>query len=253
MLMTKSLIALGSNIGASPSLFQQVLTALETNGVHVDRISTFHDTTPIGAASQGERFLNAAAIIDSSRTPSQLLSLLQATENQFGRERTVRWGSRTIDLDLLMHGTEVIAEPKLLVPHPALWYRHFVLSSAAEIAPDWMHPLLNESLGSLWDRLLQRPIRLSLDGASVPSDLSFTTNDLLSSLTDFSDGVVVSDSLDTADPAVFASLQFCRATLEEPALSHRHPPAGTRRICLFVDSKAEALAQVKMVAGAIVG
>lgn len=251
--MTKSLIALGSNIGASPSLFHQVLSALDANGAQIDQVSSFHDTTPIGAAAQGLRFLNAAAIVTFNGSAAELLSLLQTTENQFGRERTVRWGSRTIDLDLLMHGTEVITEAKLLVPHPALWYRHFVLSSAVEIAADWLHPLLNESLGSLWNRLQSRPILLTLDETSVPSDLPFTSNDLLSSLDDLSDGVMVSDSLDAADPAVFASLQFYRATPEEPALSHRHPASGTRSICLFVADAADAVAQVKMVAGTILG
>jgi 2-amino-4-hydroxy-6-hydroxymethyldihydropteridine diphosphokinase len=253
MLMTKSLIALGSNINASPSLFHQVLAALEANGVKIDRVSSFHDTTPIGAAAQGMRFLNAAAIVSFGGSAAQLLSLLQSTENQFGRERVIRWGSRTIDLDLLMHGTEVITEPKLLVPHPALWYRHFVLSSAVEVAADWLHPLLNESLGSLWNRLQSRPILLRVDASGVAADLPFTADQLLDVLGDPADGVLVTGTCEMADAVAFATLQFCRATSEEPALSHRHPASGSRSICLFVDDAADAVAQVKMVAGTILG
>lgn len=246
--MTKSLIALGSNIGATPALFHDALTALERSGVTLEQLSSCHDTTPVGAASAGERFLNAAAIVSSSLSAEDLLAALQSVERSFGRQRDVRWGSRTLDLDLLLHGSAVVDLPTLLVPHPALWYRRFVLSSAVEIAGEWNHPLLKESLNALWQQLQKRPVRLALDFSCVSFQLSLAADGSKTQAVDF-----LSEESSSPHEGLFAAVQLVPSTLEQPRLSHQHAKAGERKILLFVEGAEDALEQVKMLAGAILG
>ncbi len=127
------------------------------------RSSRRYDTAPIGRAA-GARFLNAAAELTTVLTPLALLERLQEIEADLGRTRNVRWGARTIDLDLLLWGEEVIHTPRLTVPHPALWQRRFVLDPLAEIAPDAWHPVFRLKVADLRDRLLTRPLPLAIIG-----------------------------------------------------------------------------------------
>lgn len=252
--MTRSLIALGSNVGASPSLFHDALKDLETHGLMLEQMSSCHDTTPIGAAADGDRFLNAAAIVSSTHTPAQILEALQSVEHSFGRKRDVRWGSRTLDLDLLLHGDSVVDEPKLLVPHPALWYRRFVLSSAVEIAGSWNHPLLGESLQTLWQRLQERPVRLLVDETNLSFNLKDDVRQLDMPLEDGMALVELYSRIRRSDVSLlFGIVRLFPSTNEQPRLSHRHPRIGMREIPLFVDGPDDAHQQIAMLVGAILG
>ena len=135
-------IALGSNLGDRHAHIRAAVEALaRLPGTDVVRVSTIIETEPVGPAGQ-ERYLNGVAQIRTSLGPRDLLSHLLRMELERGRDRasSPRWGSRTLDLDLLLFGDRVIDEPGLSVPHPRLRERLFVLEPLAEIAPELALP-----------------------------------------------------------------------------------------------------------------
>ncbi|MDX2130578.1 MAG: 2-amino-4-hydroxy-6-hydroxymethyldihydropteridine diphosphokinase [Planctomycetota bacterium] len=134
----RAAVALGSNLGDRRAALEAALTLLAS----ADRLlatSAFIETEPVGGVAEG-RFLNAACIIETARTPLALLERLLEIERSLGRDRTreQRWGSRTLDLDLLLYDDVTMDEDGLTLPHPRLHERLFVLEPLAEIAPDWM-------------------------------------------------------------------------------------------------------------------
>ncbi len=153
----RSLIALGGNLGVTADTFGNACKALSEQGVQVMRLSSVVRTAAVGVHA-GAEFLNAAAIVESSFEAPQLLEVLHAVEKQFGRERLIHWGPRTIDLDLLLFEQTVIEKPEIVVPHPAMWYRRFVLQPAAEIAGELNHPVLKQTVQELWARIQVRPL-----------------------------------------------------------------------------------------------
>lgn len=247
--MVHYLIAMGGNLGASASLFQDALQKLSGPETVLRRMSRVFRTAPVGA-SAGEEFLNAAAIVASELSAADLLRSMQAVENSLGRQRAVRWGPRTLDLDLLLAGETVVETADLIVPHPALWYRSFVLSSAVEIAGDWQHPVFGSSLSVLQDRLQESPIRISVEFCSA--DLSYEhsaaglTEDLRAQMPEiaWADGAVEGQ---------FAHVQIFSASAEQQPYSYRIPLPGTRTIPLFVRDYADLLVQLKQLSIAIGG
>lgn len=142
-------LGLGANLG-EPA--QQVREALERlNGafeVEVTRVSTFYRNPPLGPENQ-PWYVNAVARVRTRLGPEELLRLLQQIEAAMGRVRGEKWGPRVIDLDLLLYNGEVIFTPKLVVPHPEMHHRVFVLAPLAEIAPRAWHPVLHKSAEDL--------------------------------------------------------------------------------------------------------
>jgi 2-amino-4-hydroxy-6-hydroxymethyldihydropteridine diphosphokinase len=129
--MTIAYVGLGSNLGDREQLIRE---AAELIGA--GRLSAVVETAPWGFEDQ-PRFMNAVAAVDTGLEPLPFLTFLLDIERRLGRERVgPRWGPRTIDLDLLLFGDRVVDEPGLVVPHPHLLERRFVLSSLAELAPD---------------------------------------------------------------------------------------------------------------------
>jgi 2-amino-4-hydroxy-6-hydroxymethyldihydropteridine diphosphokinase len=165
--MPRCHISLGGNAGPVAEHFTAALDNFQNSvDCSVVAVSHFHETTPVGDMAGG-RFLNAAAELETSHDPIALLDLLQSVEGDLGRIRTVRWGPRPIDLDLLFYDLRVIDSPRLVVPHPAAWYRRFVLDPLVEIAPDLVHPVKQASLRALRDRLLVRPLPIALAGGAA--------------------------------------------------------------------------------------
>ena len=135
-------MGLGSNLGEREATLWKALEGLgATEGIEVVAVSSFRETDPVGVVDQ-PRFVNAAAALETSLPPRELLERLLDVERSLGRDRAVeeRWGPRTVDLDLLLYGGESIDEPGLEVPHPRLAERAFVLEPLLELDPDLRLP-----------------------------------------------------------------------------------------------------------------
>ena len=145
----KVFIGFGSNLGNRCALINQALQALsDLPTISLKKLSSLYETAPVGYLEQGA-FLNGAILIKSSLAASELLERLLAIENTLGRVRKERWGPRTIDLDILFYGDQIIDEVDLLVPHPELGKRLFVLEPLHEIASTWLHPRFGGTISEL--------------------------------------------------------------------------------------------------------
>jgi 2-amino-4-hydroxy-6-hydroxymethyldihydropteridine diphosphokinase len=134
--VTRAYVGLGSNLGDREELLRAAVRALDAEAaIDVVAVSSFSETDPTGYLDQ-PRFVNAVAAVETSLAPRELLDRLLAIEAALGRRRDgPRQGPRTIDLDLLLYGDEVVDEPGLQVPHPRLHERRFALEPLAELAP----------------------------------------------------------------------------------------------------------------------
>lgn len=162
--MPRCLIALGGNLGNVAETFAAARSALQQRPeIDITGASRLFRTLPVGAAAGGE-FLNAALELHTGLAPLELLDELQRVEFALGRKRPYHWSPRTLDLDLILYGEEVIDDPRLQVPHPAAWYRRFVLDPLCDIAGDARHPLKQTTIASLRERLTPRPMAVGLIG-----------------------------------------------------------------------------------------
>ncbi len=133
-------VGLGANLGDRLTTIEQALSELESlDSVELRGVSKLRETDPVGRVDQ-PRFLNGACQLETTIAPRTLLDALLAIETGLGRIRGERWGPRTIDLDLLLFGTQVIDEPGLVVPHPRLAERAFVLEPLLDLEPDLTLP-----------------------------------------------------------------------------------------------------------------
>lgn len=148
-------VALGTNLGDLKENLDGALQRLREKGLQITKVSSYIDTDPYGVTDQ-PRFLNAVCEVQTEFLPQQLLKILLDTELEMGRVRLRRWGERIIDLDLIFYGDEIINEPNLVVPHPDMQNRDFVLRPLAEIAPQKQHPLLHKTMAKLWQEYLQK-------------------------------------------------------------------------------------------------
>lgn len=140
--LTTAYVALGSNMGDRRAYLRDAVLGLDG----VRRISRVYETEPIGVPDDGEAFLNMVVELETRLDPYELLARCRRIEAAAGRERKVRWGSRTLDADVLLYGDTRIDSEELTLPHPRMWERRFVLAPLADLAPErlpseWEHRL----------------------------------------------------------------------------------------------------------------
>lgn len=148
-------IALGGNLGTVEQRFTDAIQQLiQHSQITVTAVSRNYVTHAVGTAATGD-FLNAAVVCETTLSAQQMLEFLFELEQHAGRTREIKWGSRTLDLDLIYYGTAEIQTDSLSVPHPAMWYRRFVLDPLNEIAPTWQHPKRGQSIAQFYESLTQ--------------------------------------------------------------------------------------------------
>lgn len=153
-------LGIGTNIGDRLSNIKQALQLLEkVDGVIVERISSIYETEPVGYREQ-PFFFNLVSQIRTQLPPKQLLKETQQIEQQLKRVRTVRWGPRTIDIDILLFGDCIIHQPDLIIPHPRMLQRSFVLIPLEELAPELIIPGTEQTVSQWNERLEQQPTSL---------------------------------------------------------------------------------------------
>jgi 2-amino-4-hydroxy-6-hydroxymethyldihydropteridine diphosphokinase len=146
--ITRVAIALGSNLGDRRGHLDYARSRLGSILRNI-RVSTFFDTEPVDVPGRQPLFLNAAAIGETALSARELLETLLEIERERGRERPMPGAARTLDLDLVLFGNQILNEPALVVPHPRFRSRRFVLEPLAEIAPDMVDPVSGKTVGEL--------------------------------------------------------------------------------------------------------
>ena len=145
-------LSLGSNLGDREGNLREAIARLGELG-SVSRVSALYETEPVEVAGQQPLFLNCAAAVETELTPLEFLKRMLAIEQAMGRKRTQPKGPRTIDMDIIFFGDELLDTKELSVPHPAMQHRRFVLAPLAEIAPETMHPVLHRTARELLNSL----------------------------------------------------------------------------------------------------
>lgn len=141
-------ISIGSNIGDRQSNCSDAIKRMQMKGVSIKKISSMYETEPWGMKKQ-PKFINMAIEAETSLLPEELLKTLKDIEKEMGRQDTVKWGPRIIDLDILFYNDIAIEMEHLQIPHPLLHKRDFVLIPLCEIAPDKLHPVLKKTIKQL--------------------------------------------------------------------------------------------------------
>lgn len=149
----KAYIGLGSNIGDKEKYLKEAINKISSEkSVEIGKQSSFIVTKPWGYTEQDD-FLNAVIEINTTLEPEELMDLLLKIEAELDRERIIKWGPRTIDLDIIMYDDLITSDEKVILPHPRMHEREFVLKSLNEIAPYLMHPVLNKRVFTLLEEL----------------------------------------------------------------------------------------------------
>lgn len=163
--MTRCLLGIGSNLGDRASQMDAALVRLrEHEKIDVLADSGWAETAPVGGPEKQLSYLNGAILVETDLSPNALLGELLQVERTLGRERDLRWGPRSVDLDLLLFGDEVVDQPGLTVPHPWMAVRNFVLDPAEIVAADMVHPIIGWSLGRLAENLREQPLVIAVSG-----------------------------------------------------------------------------------------
>jgi 2-amino-4-hydroxy-6-hydroxymethyldihydropteridine diphosphokinase len=146
-------LSIGSNLGKREDNLKAAITLLAQKCGKIEMLSSVYQTRAWGKTDQPD-FLNQVIEIKSMLDPFDLLNAIMEIEKQLGRHRSEKWGARIIDIDILYVGATILQSATLLVPHPGIAQRRFVLEPLCEIAPDFLHPLLNKRNATLLNECL---------------------------------------------------------------------------------------------------
>ena len=141
-------LSLGGNLGNTQEIFEACYPLIENKVGSILQQSSLYRTAAWGQQDQAD-FVNQVLLVKTELLPEAILVAIQAIEKDFGRERKVTWGPRTLDLDILFVGQQIIQTANLQVPHPHIQNRKFILIPMHEIAADYKHPVLNKSIAEL--------------------------------------------------------------------------------------------------------
>jgi len=162
--VVQAVVAVGGNVGDVRQTLRRAEALVEQDDfVYKVRSAGLYRSVAMGAHA-GDSFLNSAWVLETSLEALQLLDLLQRVENELGRTREVRWGPRTLDLDLIFYGEEQIDSPRLTVPHPHCLYRQFVLAPVASLIPEFLHPVFGMTMRQLYERISRSPLPVGFGG-----------------------------------------------------------------------------------------
>lgn len=148
--MNKVYLLIGGNMGNRVEQLQQATDLIQQKVGQVQKSSALYETAAWGKEDQ-PAFLNQALLVNTGMEPLPLLQTLLGIELEMGRERIEKNGPRTIDIDIIFYNDAIINEPGLIVPHPAMSLRRFVLTPLAELSPGLQHPVLHQSMQELLD------------------------------------------------------------------------------------------------------
>jgi 2-amino-4-hydroxy-6-hydroxymethyldihydropteridine diphosphokinase len=138
----------GSNLGERAANIANAITLLENQGINTIKLSSLYETEPWGNTEQG-KFLNRVGKFRTTAAAAGLMKTILNIEAELGRKRTIKWAPRVIDIDILFYGNQILSQKDLEIPHPELEKRKFALIPLAEIAPDFVHPVLKKSIKEL--------------------------------------------------------------------------------------------------------
>ena len=249
--MQECLIALGGNLQISRQVFNDALAQLQLRGCSDVEMSRVLKTRPVGAEA-GNAFLNAAAVLQTDQSPEELLRTLHEIEAMFCRVRTRHWGPRTLDLDLILYGEFTSNIPQLAVPHPAMWYRRFVLEPAVEVAADMVHPIRNESVAGMHNRLICHPLRLEICGTGSSTASRFL-KEVLNQVRDIASDHIEWHPADSA--SVIAPDSFARIIVRQGKMITASQPMQqkNKEIEVVGDTAAEVVSQIEHLSIAMLG